>query len=188
MKRTFLLFSVLLLLFVAGSAVAQDVRYNFDKNADFTKFKTYKWVPIKDSASVNDIVAGMIVSTIDAELAKKGLTKVEGDNANLLIGYQTAIGQEKEFSSYSTGWGAGPGWYRGGWYGAGGMSTTTGQTSTIFVGSLVLDMYDAANKNLAWRGLVSKTIDQKAKPDKQQKNLAKAVEKLLKNYPPPVKK
>ena len=32
-----------------------------------------------------------------------------------------------------------------------------------------------------------KTLDPKAKPDKQQKNLTKAVEKLLKNYPPPKK-
>jgi hypothetical protein len=36
--------------------------------------------------------------------------------------------------------------------------------------------------------VASKTLDQKAKPDKQEKNLKKAVAKLLKNYPPPVKK
>ena len=47
-----------------------------------------------------------------------------------------------------------------------------------------MDMYDHANKDLVWRGLASKTIDEKAKPDKQEKNLAKAVKKLLKNYPP----
>jgi len=29
------------------------------------------------------------------------------------------------------------------------------------------------------------TLDQKAKPEKQQKNLEKAITKLLKNYPPP---
>jgi hypothetical protein len=34
---------------------------------------------------------------------------------------------------------------------------------------------------------VSKTIDPKAKPEKQQKNLAKAVKKLLKDYPPRAK-
>jgi len=39
-----------------------------------------------------------------------------------------------------------------------------------------------------WRGAASKTIDENAKPEKQQKNLAKAVAKLLKNYPPEVKK
>jgi hypothetical protein len=45
-------------------------------------------------------------------------------------------------------------------------------------------MYDSTKKELVWRGTVSKTIDPKAKPDKQQKNIAKSVEKLLKNYPP----
>jgi hypothetical protein len=45
-------------------------------------------------------------------------------------------------------------------------------------------MYESAKKDLVWRGTASKTIDPKAKPEKQQKNLAKAVNKLLKNYPP----
>jgi hypothetical protein len=45
-------------------------------------------------------------------------------------------------------------------------------------------MYDPAGHDLVWRGVVTKTIDPKAKPEKQQKNLAKAVKKLLKNYPP----
>lgn len=60
---------------------------------------------------------------------------------------------------------------------------TTGSTSTIYIGQLDLDMYDSAMKDLVWPGVVSKTIDPKAKPDKQQKNRTKAVEKLLKNYP-----
>ena len=68
------------------------------------------------------------------------------------------------------------------------MSTTTGSTSTIYVGMLAVDMYTPATKTLVWRGIVSKTVDETAKPEKQQKNLAKAVTKLLKNYPPPVEK
>jgi len=64
---------------------------------------------------------------------------------------------------------------------------TTGQTSTIYKGQLAVDMYDSTNHDLVWRGVASKTIDPKAKPDKQQKNLNKAVAKLLRNYPPPKK-
>src|SRR5262245_52634455 len=47
MKR--LLVLPLLGLFLAGAsnALAQDVRYNFAKEANFAGFKTYKWVPIK---------------------------------------------------------------------------------------------------------------------------------------------
>jgi hypothetical protein len=43
-------------------------------------------------------------------------------------------------------------------------------------------------KELVWRGTASKTLDPKAKPEKKQKNLTKAVTKLLKNYPPQPKK
>jgi len=176
------------LLLAAGAALGQDVRYNFDKNANFSKFKTYKWVTIKDAAKVNDLTDKQIIAAVDAELATKGLTKTSDDSANLYIGYQAGIGQEKQFTSFSSDWGYGGGWYRGGWYGGmGGMSTTTGQTSTIYVGQLAVDMYDSANHDLVWRGVASKTIDPKAKPEKQEKNLAKAVKKLLKNYPPPRK-
>jgi hypothetical protein len=188
MKRV-LFSSALGALFAAITALGQDIRYNFDKNADFSKFKTYKWVIIKDAPVANDLVTKQIREAVDQELATKGLTRIDDDSANLFTGYQAAVGQEKEFTSFSSDWGYGGGWYRGGWYGAGGgMSTTTGSTSTIYVGQLALDLYDSANHDLVWRGVTSKILDPKAKPEKQQKNLAKAVKKLLKNYPPVAKK
>jgi hypothetical protein len=64
---------------------------------------------------------------------------------------------------------------------------TTGSTSTIYIGQLALDIYAASPQTLVWRGTATKTLDTNAKPDKQQKNLTKAVSKLLKNFPPPVK-
>ena len=171
-----------------ATIAAQDVRYNFDKSADFSKFKTYKWVALKDAQKANPLVEKQIQSSIDAQLATKGLSKVESDPADLYIGYQAAIGQDKQFTSYSSGWGYGGGWYGGGWYGGpGGSTMTTGQTSTIYTGQLGVDMYDSANHTLVWRGVASKTLDTKAKPDKQEKNLNKAVAKLLKNYPPKAK-
>jgi uncharacterized protein DUF4136 len=181
------------LLIVSSCALGQDVRYNFDKNTDFSKFKTYKWVDIKGATKPDDLTDKQIKAAFDAQAATKGLSKVEGDDANLLVGYQTAIGTEKQFNSYSStmggpGWGYGPGWYGGGWYGAGGMTTTSGSTSTIYKGSLSIDMYDSANHDLVWRGVATKTLDPKAKPEKREKNLNKAMAKLMKKYPPEVKK
>jgi Domain of unknown function (DUF4136) len=188
MKKPGFLLIVFLLLGVS-SAVAQDIRYDFDKDKDFSKYKTYKWVPIKGAEMPDELTQKALTSSIDAQLAAKGMTKTDSDNADLYIGYQTALGQEKEFTSYNTGWGYGPGW-GGGWYGYGGMSTTTtyGSTSTVYIGQLDLSMYDPAAKQLVWRGTASKTLDPKAKPEKKQKNINKAVEKLLKKYPPQVKK
>lgn len=171
------------MLIISSSLLGQDVRYNFDKSTDFSKFKSYKWVVIKGATPADDLTDRQIKEALDAALATKGLTKTDGENADLLVGYQTAIGTEKQFTSYDTGWGYGPGWYGGGWYGGGG-GMTTGQTSTIYKGQLAFDMYDSADRELVWRGVASKTLDPKAKPDKRQKNLQKAVAKLMKNYPP----
>jgi len=185
----FLLLALVLLTFGAVGVVAQDVRYDFDKDQDFSKYKTYKWVPIKGADQPDELTAKQITAAIDEVLARKGLTKTDSDTADLYIGYQTAIGTEKQYTSYNTGWGHGPGW-GGGWYGYGGMSTTTtyGSTSTVYVGQLDLSMYDSTQKELVWRGVATKTLDPKAKPDKKQKNINKAAEKLLKNYPPPPEK
>lgn len=92
------------------------------------------------------------------------------------------VGTEKQFDSYSTGWGYGSGWYG---YGTMGSGMTYGSRSTIYGGQLVLDMYNVPNHDLVWRGTVSKTIDPKAKPQKQDKNILKAVAKLLTNCPAP---
>src|SRR6516164_4603840 len=184
MKRSVALLMVMF-AFAVVRANAQDVRYDFDKEKDFSKYRTYKWVPIKGADQPDELTAKQVTAAIDAELATKGLTKTDGDTADLYVGYQTAIGTEKEFTSYNSGWGYGGGWGRG-WYGYGGMATSTtyGSTSTVYVGQLDLSMYDSAQKQLVWRGTASKTLDPKAKPDKKQKNIMKAVQKLLKKYPP----
>ena len=181
-----LLALVLLMFGVVGVVVAQDVRYDFDKNKDFSKYKTYKWVPIKGADQPDELTGKKVTAAVDAELATKGLTKTDSDSADLYLGYQTAIGTEKQFTSYNTGWGYGPGW-GGGWYGYGGAmsgNTTYGSTSTVYIGQLDLSVYDPVEKQLIWRGNASKTLDPKAKPEKKEKNIAKAVKKLLKNYPP----
>jgi hypothetical protein len=187
--KRFALLSVGFLMCASALMTAQDVRYNFDKSVDFSKYKTYKWVLIKDAQKLDSLVEKQVMSALDAQLAAKGLTRTDADDADLYIGYQAAVNQEKQFTSYSSDWGYGPGWYGGGWYGGGmGSTTTTGQTSTIYVGQLALDMYDPKAHDIVWRSVASKTLDPKAKPDKQTKNLNKAVAKMLKNYPPAVKK
>jgi hypothetical protein len=185
MKRL-VAFSILALL-VASSALAQDVRYNFDKDTNFAGFKTYKWVVIKGASQLSDLPDRQVKAAVDTELAKKGLTKTDAETADLYIGYQAGVGQEKEYTSFDTGWGYGPG-YGHGWYGGGGGGMTTGTTTTIYVGQLALDMYSTSPKTLVFRTVASKTLDTEAKPEKQQKNLAKAVTKMLKNYPPVEKK
>ncbi|MEO8575017.1 MAG: DUF4136 domain-containing protein [Pyrinomonadaceae bacterium] len=124
---------------------------------------------------------------MDRQLGSKGLQKTDTEGADLYIGYQAAINQEKQWNAYSSGgdyWGYG-GW--GGWggrRGMGGMSTTTMTTSTLNIGTLNLDMYEVSTKRQVWRGEATKTLGSPKTPEKLQKNIDKAMAKLLKNYPP----
>ena len=181
--------TALLIAPLAICAFAQDVRYNYAADVNFSKFRTFKWVQSKASDQLNQLADSQLRGAVDAELAKKGLTRTEGETADLLVAYQVSLGQEKEVTTFDSGYGYGPGW-GGRWYpysgAGGGISTST--TSTIHVGQVNLDMYDPADKKLVWRGAASKTLDPKAKPEKREKNLKKGIAKLLKNYPPPVKK
>ena len=45
-------------------------------------------------------------------------------------------------------------------------------------------MFDPASKQLVWRGSAAKTLDIKKDPDKNYRNLEKAMAKMFRNYPP----
>jgi hypothetical protein len=156
----------------AGTLAAQDVRYNYMPGTNFSKYHTYKWVSVEGGGHPNQIVDAQIKQAVDAQLASKGLTKTDSDKVDLYVGYQVAVNQEKQWNGY--GMGGGVRW--------GGMATAT--SSTIHVGTLVLDMYDPASKQLVWTGNATKTLDPSSNQEKNQKSLNKAMQKLLKNYPP----
>jgi len=153
-------------------ATAQDVRYNFMPGTDFSKYHTYKWVNIEGGSHPNQIIDAEIKQAVDSQLASKGMTKTDGDQADLYVGYQIAVDKEKQWNAYGMGGGVR----------LGGMGTAT--SSTINVGTLVLDMYDPTTKQLVWTGNATKTIDPSSNQEKNQKHLEKAMEKLLKHYPP----
>ena len=170
----FRLFCIALLLITASSALSQDIHYSFDDTANFSKFKTYKWVTLKSEAPIDELTDQQIKAALDAAFARKGLTKEDGDGAaDLLIGYQTTGQYDQQFAG-SPGWSPGPGW----------RATGGGKSWTIYKGELAVAMSDAAKHVLVWRGVASKALDPKARPEKRQKNLDKAVGKLMKNYPP----
>lgn len=174
---------VMATMLAAGASVAsaQDVKYNYATGIDFSKFKTYRWIDLPGAEKPDQILDQQIRQAIDTTLGTKGLTPATGDNADLLVAYQVAVTQERQWNAYSTGgYGyAGYGWRYGGMGG-----TTTATSSTLNVGTLALDMYDTSKKQLVWKGTATKTLNPSKDPKKNQERLQKAMNKLLKNYPP----
>jgi hypothetical protein len=176
------LVSLALLLF-ASPVLAQKVKVDYDKAADFSKFKTYSWtrgIPAK-----NPLVNLMLVEGIEQGMSSKGLTKVETDG-DLQLSLSVAVEFDLQVS-------------HGGWDSRGntGSSLQTGipagGSSTAWdvrKGTIVLDMSDKTSKNLLWHGLASETI--KAEPTndfnkdakKVEKQVKRAIEKLFQKFPP----
>jgi hypothetical protein len=174
-KRKDFMYFVLLGIFcvtAASTLAGQDVRTNYMPGTDFTKFKTYRWHSSEGGAHPNQIVDAEIRSAVDKQLAEKGLTKTENEKADLAVTYQVAVDKERQWNG--VGMGGGPRW--------GGMGTAT--STTISVGTIVLDFYDPSAKQLVWQGHATKAIAPGSNQEKNQKNLDKAMKKLLKNFPP----
>ena len=162
-----------------GAARAQDVTVNYVPGTDFSPYKTYTWVEIQGAEKPDQIIDTQVKQAIDKALTAGGLTKVSGDTADLYVAYQMAITQERQWNTYNMG---GPYAWR---YGGG---TGTATSSTIQIGTVALDMFDPAAKELVWKGQASKTLSNEKNPEKRQKNIDKAMAKLLKDFPPKPKK
>lgn len=161
---------VVLLASVASKG--QDVKYNFMPGTDFSKYHTYKWVQIPSNVHPNQIVNQEIIAAINNVLASKGFTLATGDKADLYIGYQCAIDQERQWNAW--GMGGGLRW--------GGMGSAT--STTITNGTLAVDFYDPTSQQLIWRGQATNTLNPSGNQEKDMQKLNKATQKLLKNFPP----
>lgn len=152
---------------------SQDVRYNYLPGTDFSKYKTFRWVTVEGHRYPSQLVDAQIKQAIESQLVAKGMTESENADADLYVTYQVAIDQQQQWNAY----GGGFGWRRG-------MGTATATSSTINIGTLVLDFYDVATKQQIWSGSATKQLNPSKDPAKNQKNLNNAMAKLLKNFPP----
>jgi hypothetical protein len=148
------------------------VQFDYDRSANFSAYKTYHWIDYRRVDPGDQLLDQDIKRAVDAQLAGKGLRLVE-NGGDLLVGYQAAISQEKQFDSLGLG---GPQFWAP-------WGNTRVTSSTIEVGKLVIGIFDPAIKQLVWRGSASKTLDIKKDPDKNYRYLEKAMAKLFKNYP-----
>jgi hypothetical protein len=65
-------FALMLVLTGSSAALAQDVRFNFDKQSNFAGFRTYRWVALKGAQPLSDLTDRQIKAAIDVELSRRG--------------------------------------------------------------------------------------------------------------------
>jgi hypothetical protein len=169
MKTIWYLGLFLLAAAFASVASAQDVRTDYDHNANFEQYHTYCWGKVH---TTNPLWEPRIEEAVDKELATKGWQKTQ-NGCDVTI---TAVGSSQNQQEYQTFYDGLGGW---GWGGFGETETTPVNYRT---GTLVVDMYSNNNKHLVWRGTSSDTLSNNA--EHNEKNLDKAIDKMLKKFPP----
>ena len=161
-------FAIVVTVTMAATAWAQEVSVNYNHSQDFTQYHTYAWENNNPNQIANSILAQVAKSDIEAALQAKGLSKVDlTANPDLIL---LGSGGLKEQTSYSA-WGM-----RGI---GGGMGGITPEQNTE--GTMIIDLYDAKQKVLVWRGIAQGTLSNNG--DKNQKLVGNAVKKMFKQYP-----
>ena len=178
---------VVVAMFLAIPALAQDVNIDYARGFDFAGIKTFQYVDTEES-NINDnqIMHDRVVSLLKQDLRQGGLTEVESD-PDIFVTYHFTSEQRKQLNTTHMGMG-GYGGYWDDWGGWGGydafggpmMGSSTTREYTYEMGTLVFDAYDSAEKKMIWRG--SGTVTIKDKPEKQVKQVENILKKLGKRW------
>jgi Domain of unknown function (DUF4136) len=169
--------SVGIALLFAAASLAQQVKTDYDRSANFSQYKTYSWEKVQTQ---DQLWVDRIKEAVNAALTAKGLTPVESGGDISIVAIEMTKNQQTLNTFYD---GFGGGWR---WRGFGGFGDATTTVDNYKVGTLIVDLFDAHTKTLIWRGSSSDTLSDKS--DKNIKNLDKGVQKMFDHFPPSVKK
>ena len=161
----------------ATSALGQQVKTDYDRATDFSPYKTYSWEKVQTK---DPLWADRIESAVNAALDAKGWTQVPSGGNIAVVAIETTQTQQTLDTFYE---GFGGGWR---WRGMGVFGDSTTTVENYKVGTLVVDLFDANNKKLIWRGSASDTLSDKS--EKNIKSLDKGVQKMFRHFPPQAKK
>lgn len=180
-KAVFICVTSILALLSPISSFATDVKSDYDRAADFGRYKKYCWQKVETQ---NPLWIERIKTALNSALTAKGWSQTESaSTCDISI---VAIEIKRNHDTVNTfydNFGGGWGW-RG--FGAGGFGEATTTTDTYQTGTLIVDLFDTKTKNLVWRGSTTDTLSDKS--DKNMKKLNNSVSKLFEHFPPQPKK
>lgn len=157
---------------------------DYDKSVDFSKFRTFGFLALDENSKkfVNDIDEQRLKDGVTRELEARGWKKVEGIG-DAMVGFHVIVEQKTGTTAYTNyyggmGYGYGFGY---GYYGAPGMSSTTVQQYDYLVGTVIIDIFDAETKKLAWEGVANGEIEENRK--NREDNIRKDMSRMFVDFP-----
>jgi hypothetical protein len=178
----FSLFAGMLLLIACSSL---SYKTDFDQSIDFSGYKTYMWyagkMPDDDALSANPLVKKRVAAGVDKALQAKGYQIGTEDKFDFVVIIHAGNKEKMQITNYGYG-GYGYGRYGRGWGGYGGY----GQTDVYQYDetTVVIDIADAAKKEMVWRGTVTGVLKEYSDQNEMQERIDEVVTKMLGEFPP----
>lgn len=176
---------LILVLFAFVGCSTVKVAYDYDKQVDFSKYKTY--VMSQETlkmTNVNQLNRDRIINAVEAQMAAKGFSKEGAEGADVILDIRIKGKEIQTATATTTGGYGGYGYGYGRWGYGGGMSTTHVNYDSYTEGTLFVTLVDKATQKIAWQGTGKKTIDENANTEKREKSIDYAAQQIFTNYPP----
>jgi hypothetical protein len=176
--RSFISIFILSLIVSCATKTKLVVDYDYDTTYDFTKPRTYDWIPSPPGNQIEDMTEKRLTHAVNTQLQAKGYSQ-SSESPDFLISLQ---GVKKTVESGSTAVGASVGIP----VGRGTISVGGGKSKPRVKeeGTLTLNFLDRTTNTLIWQGTATAAIQPKSSPEEQQQRINQVIAELLKNFPP----
>jgi len=176
-KKYFLIVVLTAVALCLTSCSTISVNQDYDPAYDFSKLKTFGFIPITSEAGIDQLNAQRLGDAIKSNLTAQGYTLSENADFGIAL-FFTKDTKTSVQSSGGYGYGYGYG-YRG--YGGMGGSTYVTQYDE---GTLVIDFIDIAENKLVWRGVGTGALSESPSVEERTENINNAVAQILEQFPP----
>jgi len=170
-------------LALAGCASGPEIRADYDRAADFGKYRSYGFVANAgtDSGDFKSLSTQMLQNAAAREMEARGY--VRSDDPDLVINFKGQLEEKVDIESTPAPY-YGPGWGYAGWGGAywGGWGGTEVTTRRYNVGTLVMDVVDREKRQVVYQGGVEGVVTREMMQNREA-SINAAVGHIFSKYP-----
>ena len=170
-------------LAMTGCSSGPDIRADYDRAADFGKYRSYGFVAQAgtDEGDFKSLSTQMLQNAASRQMEARGYTR--SDNPDLVINFKGQLEEKTDIESTPAPY-YGPGWGYGGWGGAywGGWGGTEVTTRRYNVGTLVMDVVDREKRQVVYQGGIEGVVTREMMQNREA-TITAAVGHLFSKYP-----
>jgi len=170
-------------LAIAGCASGPDIRADYDRAADFGKYRTYGFLSQAgtDEGDFKSLSTQMLQNAAAREMEARGYARA--DDPDLVINFKGQLEEKTDIESTPAPY-YGPGWGYAGWGGAywGGWGGTEVTTRRYNVGTLVMDVVDREKRQVVYQGGIEGVVTREMMQNREA-SINAAVGHIFSKYP-----